>query len=215
VLLEARPPLAPLLVATGLLGQGCFFTRFLLQWLASERAGRSVVPRAFWWLTLGGSLLMISYAVERREPVFLLGYLVGATIATRNLVLALRERRSRVPLRCLALVAVLFLAILLEAELRASPFASDQPLVWLVLGTVGQTLWVGRFPLQWLLSEQRGESHFPRAFWWLSLIGNGLLLAYALHLRDPLFVLGFLPGPFVQVRNLLLARHGSREERLA
>jgi lipid-A-disaccharide synthase-like uncharacterized protein len=57
-----------------------------------------------------------------------------------------------------------------------------------------------------MLSERAGRSHFPPAFWWLSLAGNGFLLAYALHLRDPVFVLGYLPGPLIQARNLVLAR---------
>ena len=51
------------LKAAGWIGQACFFSRFFLQWVASERARRSIVPPAFWWLTLAGAVLMSAYAV--------------------------------------------------------------------------------------------------------------------------------------------------------
>ena len=200
---ELVQAIAPLTVC-GWLGQACFFTRFLLQWAASERARRSVVPRAFWWLSLAGAVLMSGYASWRREPVLLFGFLVGGTIAARNLVLERRADRPRLEARWLAPAALFFLGVLLIAELREAPFELDQPLPWLCVGLLGQLLWVARFPLQWLSSERRGESHFPASFWWLSLAGNLILLAYAVHLGDPVFVLGFLPGPLVQIRNLWL-----------
>ena len=61
-----------------------------------------------------------------------------------------------------------------------------------------------RFLIQWVASERRGSSHFPPAFWIVSLVGNLALLAYALRLGDPVYIAGFLPGPLVQVRNLVL-----------
>jgi lipid-A-disaccharide synthase-like uncharacterized protein len=76
---------------------------------------------------------------------------------------------------------------------------------WLAVAVVGQTIWSGRFLVQWWMSERRRESHFPIAFWWLSLLGNALLLAYAIHLQDPVYVAGFCIGPIVQVRNLMLS----------
>lgn len=78
-------------IALGLAGQTCFFTRFLVQWIASERAGRSIVPKAFWYLSIGGSLIILSYALYRRDPVFILGQSVGLIVYTRNLVLLKRE----------------------------------------------------------------------------------------------------------------------------
>ena len=69
---EFAQAIAPLTVC-GWLGQACFFTRFLLQWAASERARRSVVPRAFWWLSLAGAALMSGYASWRRGFVEGLG----------------------------------------------------------------------------------------------------------------------------------------------
>ena len=82
-------------VGIGLTGQACFFSRFLVQWIASERRGRSVVPRAFWYLSISGGLILLSYALWRRDPVFILGQSVGLFVYLRNLVLLRREDRAR------------------------------------------------------------------------------------------------------------------------
>ena len=81
-------------VAIGLIGQACFFTRFLVQWIASERAGRSLVPRAFWYLSLGGGSIVLAYAIWRRDPVFILGQSVGLFVYLRNIVLLKRQDRA-------------------------------------------------------------------------------------------------------------------------
>ena len=78
-------------LAFGLLGQTAFFSRFLVQWVASERAGRSYVPLAFWYLSLLGSLILLIYAIHRAEPVFLLGYLPNSAVYIRNLMLIRRS----------------------------------------------------------------------------------------------------------------------------
>lgn len=79
----------------GFLGQACFFSRFLVQWLASERAGRSVVPRAFWYLSIAGGTIVLTYAIWRRDPVFILGQSVGLFVYLRNLILLRREGARR------------------------------------------------------------------------------------------------------------------------
>lgn len=81
-------------VAIGFIGQACFFGRFLVQWIASERAGRSVVPRAFWYLSISGGLIVLSYALWRRDPVFIAGQSMGLVVYLRNLVLLRRESRA-------------------------------------------------------------------------------------------------------------------------
>ncbi len=74
-------------VAVGFLGQALFSTRFLLQWLASERARRSIVPRAFWYFSLTGSSVLLAYAIHRADPVFIVGQASGLLIYLRNLQL--------------------------------------------------------------------------------------------------------------------------------
>ena len=81
-------------LAVGFAGQALFTARFLLQWLQSERARRSVIPMAFWYLSLVGGMTLLVYALHRRDPVFILGQAAGAIVYIRNIVLVLRERRS-------------------------------------------------------------------------------------------------------------------------
>ena len=72
-------------LVVGFIAQGFFAARFLVQWLASERARRSVIPEAFWHLSVFGGMLLLFYAIHRRDPVFILGQVSGVFIYTRNL----------------------------------------------------------------------------------------------------------------------------------
>ncbi len=74
----------------GLLGQALFSARFLVQWIASERRRRSVVPLAFWYFSVGGGLTLLAYAIYRRDPVFILGQSAGLVVYARNLWLIYR-----------------------------------------------------------------------------------------------------------------------------
>lgn len=60
-------------VVIGFLGQAAFFMRFFVQWVASERVRKSVVPRAFWFFSIAGGTILLSYAIWRRDPVFIAG----------------------------------------------------------------------------------------------------------------------------------------------
>ena len=60
----------PVWLAIGFIGQALFFGRFFVQWIASERRKQSVVPRSFWYLSLGGGAVLLAYAIHRRDPVF-------------------------------------------------------------------------------------------------------------------------------------------------
>lgn len=81
-------------VCLGLFGQTLFMGRFLVQWIASERARKSVVPVLFWYFSIGGGLILLSYALYRRDPVFILGQATGLFIYARNLWLIRAERRA-------------------------------------------------------------------------------------------------------------------------
>ena len=81
-------------VLLGFIAQAMFTARFLVQWIASERAGRSVVPMAFWVFSIGGGVLLFVYALYRRDPVFILGQGLGVFIYLRNLYFVLREKRQ-------------------------------------------------------------------------------------------------------------------------
>ena len=80
------------------------------------------------------------------------------------------------------------------------------PKPWLVVGFVGQFLFSARFLVQWITSEVKKRSVIPLAFWFLSLAGGAVLLAYAIHRRDPVFIVGQSGGLFVYTRNLMLIK---------
>ena len=72
-------------IAVGFLGQALFFGRFFVQWIASERHKKSVIPTSFWFLSLGGGLILLLYSIHRRDPVFIVGQATGFFIYSRNL----------------------------------------------------------------------------------------------------------------------------------
>ena len=72
-------------ILVGFLGQFFFFTRFLIQWIASERKKQSVIPNLFWYLSLLGGSILLVYALYRRDPVFIVGQAVGIFVYLRNL----------------------------------------------------------------------------------------------------------------------------------
>ncbi len=82
-------------IATGFLGQGLFFGRWIVQWLASERSASSKVPISFWYLSLVGGLITLAYAIYRRDPVFIAGQSIGAVVYVRNLMLIYRPNPSK------------------------------------------------------------------------------------------------------------------------
>ena len=83
-----------LMKTLGLGGQLIFGSRFFVQWIASERARRSVIPLAFWYLSIVGSLLTLIYAFYIKEPVFIISQLGGLVIYTRNLMFISRDRQK-------------------------------------------------------------------------------------------------------------------------
>jgi lipid-A-disaccharide synthase-like uncharacterized protein len=78
-------------ILVGYTAQGLFSMRFVVQWIASERAGRSVVPMTFWIFSIGGGLMLLGYAIYRRDPVFIIGQAFGVFVYVRNLQFVLRS----------------------------------------------------------------------------------------------------------------------------
>ena len=83
-------------LAVGLGGQLLFTARFVIQWIVSERKKRSVIPVAFWYLSLAGSLVLLIYAIHIRNLVFLLGFSFNSVVYLRNLRLIYRQRAGAV-----------------------------------------------------------------------------------------------------------------------
>lgn len=77
----------------GFFAQALFASRFIIQWIASERAGESVMPEVFWLLSLVGSSLLLAYAIKQKDPVFILGQSTGFIVYLRNLHLIKRKKK--------------------------------------------------------------------------------------------------------------------------
>ena len=84
-------------VLLGFTAQAMFSARFLVQWIASERAGRSVIPMTFWTFSIAGGVLLLAYALYRKDPVFIAGQAFGVFVYLRNLYFVLRDRKAALP----------------------------------------------------------------------------------------------------------------------
>jgi lipid-A-disaccharide synthase-like uncharacterized protein len=82
--------------------------------------------------------------------------------------------------------------------------------IWLGVGFLGQGLFFGRWVIQWVASEKKAESQVPIAFWYMSLIGGLITLAYAIYREDPVFIAGQSIGSLVYIRNLMLISRASQ-----
>ena len=81
-------------IVVGFMGQALFSARFIVQWLASERVKRSIVPRAFWYFSLAGGVTLLAYAIHKRDPVFIAGQGLGVFVYLRNLYLIRTGRQK-------------------------------------------------------------------------------------------------------------------------
>jgi lipid-A-disaccharide synthase-like uncharacterized protein len=84
-------------ILIGYVAQAMFAMRFVVQWIASERAGRSVVPTMFWVFSIGGGVMLLGYAIYRRDPVFIIGQAFGVFVYLRNLQFVIRSGGTAAP----------------------------------------------------------------------------------------------------------------------
>lgn len=184
-------------------GQGLYFSRSLLQWLASERAGRSLVPPRFWAISVAAAVLLLAYAALRGDSVIVLGQVVNLMIYLRNIRLANRPPLIPLRRRVLGLFAA---ALAVCVGSIAFHDLGDVHNAVLAAGWVGQALFLARFPVQWWHAERSGRAELPLVFWWLSLAGAALILVYAAARQDWPIASGQAVGLLAYLRNLHLAR---------
>lgn len=203
---------AQVALGIGLTSQLLFSSRIVLQWVQSERAKRVLVPTLFWQISLISSFLMIIYGMLRHDPVILGAQLISYGIYIRNLQLLGEWRKLSAWFRGGAYAFPLAMLVWFVVGSRhfslQAMLSHGIPSGVLVLGTIGQTIFLMRFVYQWLYSERKGESVLPLSFWVVSLVGSVLILAYAL-LRDPMdkvLILGNVFGTVVYARNIMLMR---------
>ncbi len=83
--------------------------------------------------------------------------------------------------------------------------------IWATIALVGQLVFGGRFVLQWIVSEYKKKSHVPTSFWFVSLLGSLILLSYSIHIKNPIFMLGFSLNTLIYIRNLhLIYNHAKK-----
>lgn len=202
----------------GLVSTIAFTLRFLIQWLASEKAHASVVNRPFWWMSLAGNLALgLHSLIQAQFPIFIV-QVINAVISCRNLNLMDApsthwRRRTVAAALGLSMIVGTFLFSLAGFEdwmrvpthlfqpksLAISPF-------WHLIGTIGVLLFASRFWLQWLQSEWKDTSTLSPAFWWISLAGALFSLAYFAKISDYINLIGPLFGMIPYIRNLMLMR---------
>ena len=187
-----------LLLATGYVGQALFAGRVVYQWAASERAGRVVIPRGYWGMSLLGSALVLAYGVGRHNLVFVMSVLPGTVIAYLNLRIREKARKRELFPWAVALIAVVVWAAWKQPRVGEG--------VWAVIGLVGSLLWGLRHVFQWWVSQRRGAPTLPASFYLLSLAGSLFLLVYAIRHVDPVMILGYAFNSVPYIRILALLR---------
>lgn len=204
----------------GLLPSIFFTLRFLIQWIRSERQGKSYVDALFWKLSIAGNLLLLGHYFLQGQYPFALIQTGNAVISWRNLNLMQAGKPASFK-SVLALFGLSFLGIslcfALEAQLIGegdwirAPQSSKAPpadpgWLWHAVGIAGQALFASRFWVQWWGSEKHKKSELGSAFWWLSLIGSAISVAYFLQISDVISILNQSFGMIPYARNLILLR---------
>ncbi len=202
----------------GLVSTVAFTLRFLVQWLASEKAGVSIVNRPFWWLSLLGNVTLgVHSFIQAQFPIFAV-QVINSVISLRNLNLMepkpLHYRKRTVfLLLAISLIAstALFSLASFENWMRVPTHAFqkkaiDVSLFTNTIGAAGVVLFASRFWVQWIQSELQDRSYLGPLFWWLSLIGALFSLFYFAEIRDYINLVGPLFGMIPYARNLMLSR---------
>lgn len=192
----------------GFFAQGLFSARLLVQWISSEKAGRSLSPLLFWQLSILGSLLLMVYGVFRRDLVIILGQLLTYCIYIRNLHYhkswAKIPRSFRGFTLAFPFAAMLWLLVGQHYTLASIVRNEDIPRLLLLWGGAGQVVFNFRFIYQLIRMERAKESILPLGFWVISIAGSFMVISYAVFRRDPVLFIGQLFGFVVYSRNIVL-----------
>lgn len=196
--------------AVGFTAQLLFAARMIVQWVKSEKAGKSLSPVIFWQLSILGSLIFLLYGILRHDFAIVLGQILVYFIYVRNL--HLQEQWRPIPLifRLIVIIAPIITLVYLLSDNHGnltSLLKNDEitlPLkIW---GSVGQVIFTLRFYVQWFDSEAKNESVLTKRFWFVSILGSFMIIIYAAFRFDPVLFLGQLSGLVIYLRNLMLGK---------
>lgn len=192
----------------GFIAQSLFFSRFAIQLFVSEKARASLSPAIFWQLSMLACYLMMTYGFLRDDFSIIEGQLIAYFIYIRNLQLKKVWKSIPKILRQLLIItpiiAIGYGVWHYDEILKPLFYNPSIPLSWLLLGTVGQTIFASRFIYQWVYSEYKKESIFPLGFWVISILGSTIIIAYAIFAKDLVLLIGQGFGLFVYSRNFYL-----------
>jgi lipid-A-disaccharide synthase-like uncharacterized protein len=203
----------------GIVAAIIFFGRFYLQWLVSERAGQSVIPVGFWYMSCTGSLMLLVYAALLGSPVGALSHCFNIVVYARNLYHIWGEKGWMTRGRALVIHAGVVLILLGAAGLTLYTWSNEialsrestaseirQTWFWIAVGALGQGLFACRFIVQWLATERTRKSVVPVSFWYLSLFASFLLMASHMHRQEWVFAAGIASTLLIYARNLWLIK---------
>jgi lipid-A-disaccharide synthase len=187
-----------------------FGLRFFIQWIQSEKAGKSVVTPLFWQLSLAGNIALFVHSLIQMQFHVAAIQSLNGVISWRNLDLmtpAPRTFRFTVALMGLSFAATLGYFVFYAAEWFAAP-GNPMPIdgAWHLFGALGLFLFSFRFLVQWWHAEQDLESTLTPLFWTMSLLGGIFSLIYFIKLGDTVNLLGPALGLIPYIRNLMLIR---------
>ncbi|HIJ72817.1 MAG TPA: hypothetical protein HPP83_01840 [Candidatus Hydrogenedentes bacterium] len=212
---SSEPALPLVWTVLGIAGGLIFYGRFYVQWIASERKKKSVMPIAFWYMSCAGVLLLFPYAVRTRSPIGALGLCFNLIVYARNLVHIWRKKQPlpaalvgglHVLLASVTLVALGLVVFTWRAEYEVTRQATTAQAAdtwfWLGVGLTGQVLFALRFLVQWIVTERKKMSVVPTAFWYLSAVAASLQLGCFAQRQEWVFAAGMAATIFIYVRNL-------------
>ena len=208
--------------AVGVTGALIFFGRFYVQWIVSERAGRSVMPVVFWYISGVGSVGLLLYGVFfLHSPVAALSYGFNSVVYARNLVHIWNEKGTLTRRGAMLFQGAVGLFLLASVVMVAWTWLHEYHEVrhethevivrtwfWIGVGVVGQSLFAARFAVQWVVTEVKKRSVIPPSFWYLSIAASLLLMSSYLQRLEWINVLGMVATLPVYVRNVMLIRSG-------
>lgn len=205
------------LLFLGFLAQGLFSARFLIQLVKSEKAGKVISPIIFWQLSLVAAFLLMVYGTFRQDVVIVAGQVIGYFVYIRNL--QIQKAWVQIPRFLSSFFLILpfgffgslYYFHLFDLELLlVNPEIDNILLTW---GGIGQTVFTGRFLIQWYQAERKNESYFPLSFWYISITGALMIASYAIIRRDAVLFIGQGFGLIVYIRNIMIYHGAENKEK--
>ncbi|BAX80098.1 lipid-A-disaccharide synthase N-terminal domain-containing protein [Labilibaculum antarcticum] len=199
----------------GFIAQALFSARLIVQWIKSEKAGKTLSPVLFWQLSILASWMLFIYGLLREDFAIIMGQVIAYSIYIRNLHIQNNWKTLPILTRLIAVVTpiVVLLFMLKNWEFHYQQLFKNEdiPALLLIWGVAGQIIFTFRFVYQWIYSERKGESILPLGFWVISIIGSIMILSYAVYRKDPVLFFGQGFGMLVYSRNIVLIRKQSHK----